>query len=867
MLSNKREWMRAFFAPKSVACVGATDKSGAGRETTMNLLDSQSRFKGNIYLVNPNRKTLLGVTCYPSIDKCPEIPEMVVIVVPAKFVLEVVKQCVDLGVQAIVVISAGFKEIGAAGKALEDQISLELKRSNGRTHLVGPNCIGVLDMDTGLNATFCTQTPKKGKIALISQSGGIVLSMIDMTYRYHIGLKACVSVGSMMDVNWGDLLWYFGADPEVNSIFMYMETMGNSPEEATDFLAAAREVSRVKPIVLIKPGKTPEVGKVVTSHTGGLMGSNAGVDAACNLSSILRVDTLEEFFDLATVTVAPTLPTGPNCVMITISGGAGVMVSDVCYENGAVMYKIPEKVIEELSPGMPTFWSHTNPMDLTGSATPENFQRCFEAMANLPDVDGVIVSLVALPYIPPSTLVGSLKLLCQRTRKPVMVALFGYLDMENSRRILIEGGVPTYAYPDSSARAYMGFMKAHQNRALLEAVPRKSPFEIPFFINAKRQADQMLTQVVQSGRTILTEAESKLLMKSYGIPVCETLPARTEDEAVKIGVAMGFPLVLKLLSETITHKSDVGGVMLNIKNEAEIRTAFNEIKANLRKHHPDSFEKHFMGVTVQPMLNISEGYELLLGCNCDPLLGPILAFGLGGKLVEVFNDTAIALPPLNSITAASLIRKTKVSKALKGVRGQGPVDMEKLENILIAFSYMITSHPEIKEVDINPLFASERTMSAIDARIVLWEPNKGVSKPVITPYPCELYNEVSIASKPHLWRPIRIDDEQEVSAWLSHAPAPAVTAFVGPQSSGLPVTHNLLVAAHTIDYHFMVTELLFGPDRNLAGFVRVTRAGSSATATASICVPAVAQEPAAQCVAAIAASMKVTVTATETTLL
>src|SRR5437773_175972 len=651
--SRSRSALESFFTPASVAVIGATEREGSvGRTIFENLVHSS--YHGQVFAVHPKRSELLGIKCYPSVAALSEPVDLAVIVTPAATVPGVVRECVDAGARSAIVISAGFKERGAEGVELERLIKTELRR--GSMRLVGPNCLGMMNPSIGLNATFAHDLARPGNVAFLSQSGALLTAVLDWSLREQVGFSAIVSTGSMLDVDWGDLISFYGEDPQTKSILLYVESVA----DARSFLSAAREVTLSKPIIVIKAGRTEAASKAASSHTGAMTGSDDVFDAALRRCGVLRVQSISDLFYMAEVLSKQPRPRGPRLTIVTNAGGPGVLATDALIPEG-------------------------------------------EAILNA-------------------------------------------------------AGIPTFAYPDTAARAfdYMWSYSSHL-RALYEtpAMTTSGTDSGARLLKAKKLIDRTLA----TGRTLLTEVESKELLSLYGIPSVPTRVARTADEAVACSAKFGYPAVLKVYSKTITHKTDVGGVELDLPNAAAVRKAFLSIQSSVRSK---AGGKAFQGVTVQPMIRL-DGYELILGSNVDPVFGPVILFGSGGQLVEVYRDRALALPPLNTTLAQRLMELTKIHKALEGVRGRKAVNMEALKAALVAFSELVVELPRIAEIDINPLVVSSEQLLALDARVVLANPKiKDADLPhsAIRPYPSKYVSHWKIKDGTAVViRPIRPEDE------------------------------------------------------------------------------------------------------------
>ncbi|MFO1475381.1 MAG: bifunctional acetate--CoA ligase family protein/GNAT family N-acetyltransferase [Verrucomicrobiota bacterium] len=716
-------------APKSIAVIGATENVGSvGRTVFQNL--GRGGFGGVVFPVNPKRSSVLAVKAYPSIKDIPEKVDLAVICTPAKTVPGIIKDCVKIGIPGAIIISAGFKEIGPEGVALEQQILAEARTSGMR--IVGPNCLGVMMPNIGMNATFATTIAQPGSVGFLSQSGALCTAILDWSLKEKVGFSAFASLGSMLDVGWGDLIYYLGDDPKTKSIIIYMETIG----DARSFLSAAREVALTKPIIVIKPGRTEGAAKAAASHTGSLTGSDDVLEAAFKRCGVLRVNNISDLFYMSEVLGRQPRPRGNRLTMITNAGGPGVLATDALLTSGGALAEVSKGTIEELNKILPPSWSHNNPIDVLGDASPDIYAKTLEIAGRDEQSDGLLVILTPQAMTDPTATAEKLKAFGHVEGKPVLASWMGGTDVAVGEEILNKAGIPTYSYPDTAARVFTSMWHYADNlRSLYETpVPSADPADLE---SGRAKAQSLLEAVKKSGRTILTEAESKELLGCYNIPTVVTKIAKTEDEAAKLAKEIGFPAVLKLYSETITHKTDVGGVQLNLKDEAEVRQAFKAIQTACTEK---AGAKHFQGVTVQKMIKLSEGYEIILGSSIDPQFGPVLLFGMGGQLVEVFKDKALALPPLNTTLARRMMETTKIYTALKGVRGRKSVDLPALERLMVGFSQLVAEQPWIKEIDINPMFASATDLVALDARVILHDAKTDPAKLprlAIRPYPTQ----------------------------------------------------------------------------------------------------------------------------------
>ena len=637
----------------------------------------------------------------------PEPVDLAVIVTPAPTVPGLVGECVRAGVKGAIIISAGFKEIGPDGAALERQIREEARR--GRMRLIGPNCLGVMHPARGLNATFATRIARPGTVGFLSQSGALCTAILDWSLRVNVGFSAFVSIGSMLDVGWGDLIDYLSDDPETRCIVIYMESIG----DARSFLSAAREVAFSKPIIVIKPGRTEAAARAAASHTGSLSGSDEVLDAAFRRVGVLRVKTISQVFNLTDMLAKQPRPRGPRLAIVTNAGGPGVLATDALIENHGELARLSSATLESLNTFLPAAWSRSNPLDILGDADPARFARTLEVVINDPDIDGVVTILTPQAMTDPTTTAQELRGTRSVPGKPILASWMGGETVEPGEKILDQAGIPTFAYPDTAAQMFTLMWRSHYNLQALYETPT-APAGDNTATAARDQAAAIVSAAAKDGRSVLTEVESKRILAAYGIPTVETRVATTENDAVAAAESIGFPVVVKLNSLSITHKTDVGGVQLNLRTAQAVRHAFTAIESAVLTHVGPG---HFQGVSVQPMVKL-DGYELIVGSSIDPQFGPVLLFGSGGQLVEVIKDRALALPPLNTTLARRMMEHTRILTALKGVRGRRPVDLQALERLLVRFSDLVVEQRWIKEIDINPLLASSDGLLALDARVI-----------------------------------------------------------------------------------------------------------------------------------------------------
>ena len=741
-----------FFSPKTVAVVGATENPNTvGRTVLWNLVTSP--FGGTVYPVNPKRPSVLGVKAYTSISDIPEQVDLAVIVTPPPSIPGIIKECGENGVRGAVVISAGFKEIGPEGAALEARLLEEALAADVR--VIGPNCLGVMNPLSGLNATFATTIARPGSVAFISQSDALCTAVLDWSLKELVGFSAFVSVGSMVDVGWGDLIYYLGNDPKTRSIVIYMESIGN----ARAFLSAAREVALNKPIIVIKPGRSAAAAKAAASHTGSLTGSDEVLEAAFRRSGVLRVNNIADLFYMAEVLSKQPSPRGPRLTIVTNAGGPGVLATDALIMGGGELAELTPDTMEAYNKVLPATWSHNNPVDIIGDASPERYAKALEIASNDPNSDGMLVILTPQAMTDPTKIAEQLIPLAKQEGKPVLASWMGGVDVAAGEAILKRANIPTFPYPDTAARAFNYMWQYSYNLKSLYETPAMPEDSADWTPNRKLVGEIIQKSRAQS-RTILTEFESKQVLAAYGIPVAQTIVATNAAAAVNAADQIGYPVVLKLYSETITHKTDVGGVQLNLSDAEAVRKAFGAIQSSVADKVG---AQHFQGVTVQPMIRLKDAYELIIGSSLDPQFGPVLLFGTGGQLVEVFKDRSLSLPPLNSTLARRMMEQTKIYKALKGVRGRKPVDLQALEVLMVRFSALVAEQRWIKEIDINPLLASPDGLIALDARVVVHGPEvqlDQIPRAAIRAYPSRYVSPWTLKDQtPVTIRPIRPEDE------------------------------------------------------------------------------------------------------------
>jgi acetyltransferase len=746
-----RPGLEALFLPRSAAVIGATDRAGTvGRSVVSNLLES--KFPIQVYAVNPSHGEVLGIKTHKRIGDIAGGVDLALVVTPAQTVPQIIGECVDAGVKSAVVISAGFREQGHEGALLEEEIQKHLRR--GSLRLIGPNCMGFMNPTIGLNATFAKSMPQKGSVAFLSQSGALQTAILDWSQREQVGFSAIVSTGSMLDVGWGDLIYHFGDDPHTKSILLYMESVG----DARSFLSAAREIALSKPIIVIKAGRSEAASRAAASHTGALTGSDDVLEAAFRRCGVLRVQNIADLFYMAEVLSKQPRPRGPRLTIVTNAGGPGVLATDSLMATGGELTVLSSESLHQLDTFLSSHWSHSNPVDVLADADAERFVKAVDIASKDPASDGLLAIIAPQGLADPTQVAERMRPLAHSSTKPLLASWMGGDGVAEGTALLNAAGIPTFSYPDTAARAFTYMWRYTYNlRGLYETPALLEGSEVA--ADARGKVNDFVQKVRGSARTMLNEFEAKRLLAYYGIPVVDTRVAENEEQAIACAAEIGYPVVLKLLSNTIAHKTDVDGVRLRLQTAEQVRSAYRAIQSSVAEK---AGAEHFAGVTVQPMVK-RDGYELILGSTVDAQFGPVILFGSGGVMVEVYRDCALALPPLNTTLAQRLMEQTKIYSALLGVRGRKPVNLTALESLLVRFSQLVMEQPWIKQIDINPLLATPEQLLALDARVVVHDSTVQAEKlprPTIRPYPSQYVWEWRLKDgTPVTIRPIRPEDE------------------------------------------------------------------------------------------------------------
>jgi acetyltransferase len=747
------------FNPQRIALIGVTiNPKSVGGKVLSNLVGGG--FRGVVYPVNPDHEAVLGIQCYPNVESLPKTPDLGVICTAAEKVPGLVRECGEAGILGIIIMSAGFKEIGPEGKKLEDQILAEQRKFNGM-RIIGPNCLGIIAPAKSLNISFAEGMPKAGPVSFISQSGALCASVLDWAMAEKIGFSYFVSIGNALDVGFGELIDYFGEDEKSKSIILYIEAIAN----ARKFMTAARAFARTKPIVVYKAGRFPESAEVAASHTGAMAAEDAIYDAAFRRIGVSRVGEIGEIFDCAELIGRKKIPKGPRLAIVTNAGGPGVIATDALIAANGSLARLSEATMAKLENSLPPFWSHGNPVDVLGDARKKRIMKAIRFVLDDEGVDAVLVILTPQAMTNPTSTARGVGELAETAAKPVLAVWLGGDKMQEGIRLMNNAGVATYTTPEQGVQAFMTLVQYSRNLEILYETPKDIPVQFPLE-HKKLKAEFAALIREKKEAVVLSEETSKKLLESYGIPTTPTFPAVSADEAVKIAGDTGYPVVLKVLSPDITHKSDVGGVELDLRDEDSVRAAFARITSSAAEKRPRA---KIMGVTVQPMVKVENCVEMILGTKHDPLFGAVLMIGSGGVTAELFKDRALDFPPLNERLARRMLESLKIWPLLRGYRGKPPVDIGLLVEIMIRLSYLAADYPEIKELDINPLLIAEKKVIALDARVVIdpalvGKEGKPYAHLALRPYPEEYVRQVRLTDgTPLTLRPIKPEDE---SLWM-----------------------------------------------------------------------------------------------------
>ncbi|WP_194723998.1 bifunctional acetate--CoA ligase family protein/GNAT family N-acetyltransferase [Noviherbaspirillum malthae] len=735
------------FHPKSLAIIGASNKArSVGTTVLENVI--HAGFEGEIYPVNPKYETLCGLKAYPDIASLPGAPDLAVICTPPASVPELIGQLGERGTRAAIVLTAGL----SAHRDWRGRTMKELMLAAAKPYLLrilGPNCVGMLVPGIRLNASFAHIDALPGKIAFVSQSGAMVTGVLDWAKSRNIGFSKFISLGDSADVDFGDVLDYLAGDPDTQAILLYIEAVSS----ARKFMSAARAAARSKPTLVIKAGRVAEGAKAATSHTGALAGSDEVYDAAIRRAGMLRVYSTEELFD-AVETLARLRPLcGERLAILTNGGGPGVMATDSLISSGGKLAHLSPATLERLDAVLPGNWSKANPIDIVGDAPPERYAQALKILLDDKEVDAILFIHAPTAIVPSAEIATTLSSIVRQSQRNVLACWLGGESVAAARRTFADVGVPTYDTPEKAVGGFMQMVRYRRNQQLLMEVPSAISNTD---LEDKKSARAIVEQIIAEGRELLSEWEAKQVLAAYGVPIVETRTVADAAAAGREAQDIGFPVALKILSPDITHKSDVGGVVLDLESAETVTAAAEKMHRRLCELYPHA---RLAGFTVQAMARRPEGREVIVGVATDPVFGPVILFGQGGIAVEVTADRAIALPPLNGVLARELISRTRIARLLGGYRNRRPADIDAVSRTLVQVSDMVIDLPELQELDINPLFADADGVIALDARISV-KPVKGngLERLAIRPYPAELEEWIQWQGTEVLLRPIRPED-------------------------------------------------------------------------------------------------------------
>jgi acetyltransferase len=784
-----RHYLTPLFEPGSVAIVGASEKSGkVGAVLLSNML--AAGYRGTLFAVNPKYGSVRGVPCYASVGKLPARVDLAVIATPAPTVPGVIDECGRAGVRAAVVITAGFSEAGPEGAKLERAL-LENARRHG-VRLIGPNCLGILRPELGLNATFARGTAIPGSLGLVSQSGAVCAAMLDWAAPNKIGFSSVVSLGGSSDIDFGEIIDYLANDAKTEHILLYIEGI----RDARRFLSSLRAAARVKPVIVMKVGRHPAGSRAAFSHTGAIVGTDDVFDAAVRRAGVVRVASIGQLVAAAQALASRVRPQGDRLAVVTNGGGPGVMAADRAADLGLPLAELSAVTVEALRQTLPAGWSQGNPIDLNGDADSARYRAAVSACLADEAVDGVLTILTPQAMTEAEQTARAVIEAARGAAKPLIACWMGEASIGAARKLLQEASIPVFRTPDPAVEMFAHLAAFYRNQRSLLQTPGPLAHQAAPDV---RGARAVIESAVAEGRKLLSETESKALLAAFHVPIAQTVLAHSARDAMLMAQEIGFPVAMKIDSPDITHKSDVGGVRLNLAGAEAVRSAYQEMLEDVGRKRPQA---RLSGVTVEPMIARSNGRELMVGVLRDSVFGPAITFGAGGTAVEVHRDRAVALPPLNAFLAADMIRGTRVFKLLGAFRKMPPVDMRSLESVLLRVSEMVCELPWIEELDINPLIVDDQGAVAVDARVIVRDlppVRSRYAHMAIHPYPTELMTTWRLADGSSVnLRPIRPEDaemEQEFVKNLS-----ANSRYFRFMNTVRELTPTMLMRFTQIDY-------------------------------------------------------------------
>ncbi|MCX6258044.1 MAG: bifunctional acetate--CoA ligase family protein/GNAT family N-acetyltransferase [Bacteroidia bacterium] len=742
----------SFFNANRIVIVGvSSNPNSVSGKTLSNLVGGG--FRGVVYPVNPEFEAVLGIPCYPDLQSLPGKPDLAVICTPPEQVPFNIRDCCEAGINSIIIMTSGFKETGEEGLKLENQI-VEYQQNNPGLRIMGPNCLGIISPVNKLNVSFASGMPKAGNVAFVSQSGALCTSVLDWAIDAKIGFSHFISLGNSLDIDFGDIINYLGEDDNTGSIILYIESI----RDARRFMSASRAFARSKPILVYKAGRFPQSAKVAASHTGAMASEDAIYDAAFRRAGMIRIFDIGEIFDCAELIGREKIPLGPRLGIITNAGGPGVMATDTLILLNGQLAQLSEKTMQLLNENLPPSWSHGNPVDVLGDARSKRIAKAAQIVLQDTGIDAIVVILTPQAMTNPAATAVEISKLSGTTSKPILASWLGGKSMDEGMKILADAGIASYHTPEQAIRAFMILVNYSKNLEILYETPKDIP--VDFQVDRKKIRENFIRSLPENPG-VLAENISKSLLESYSIKTTMPVVATNAGEAVSIANKMTYPVVLKIQSPDITHKSDVGGVILNINDNDSLVKGFNRIIENVSNHQPKA---RIEGVSIQKMADLKNGVEMILGIKKDNVFGTVIMVGMGGILAELYQDRTIGFPPLNEALARHMLESLKMYPLLSGYRGSKPKNKARLIETIIRMSYIAADYPEIIELDINPLIVTEDDVLALDARIVIGKTststtNKPYGHLALQPYPEKYVKDIFLENLKITLRPIKPEDE------------------------------------------------------------------------------------------------------------
>ena len=804
------------FKPKRIAIVGiSSDPRSVGGSTLSNLVSGG--FQGVVYPVNPKYEAVMGIPCYPNVKSLPKIPDIAVITTGSKLVAQLVEECGEAGINGIIIMTAGFEEIGEKGKLLQEEIRTIVSKYPDM-RIIGPNCMGIIVPGMNMNLSFARNMPKKGHIAFISQSGALGAALLDWAYSENIGFSYFVSIGNAMDLSFGELIDFFGQDANTKTIVLYVESIKN----VRKFMTAARAFARKKPIIVYKAGRYPESAQAALSHTGAVAAEDAVYDAIFRRAGMARVYNIGNIFNFTDLIGRKHIPKGANLAIITNAGGPGVMATDNLISKRGTLAQLSDETIQKLNVILPPFWTHGNPVDVIGDSDAIRFSQATEIVLDDPNVDAALVILTPQAMTQPTETAEQIVKIAEQHSKPIMAAWMGGKSVKEGIAIFNKAGIASFESPEHAIEAFMTLVRYSRNLNALFETPKD--VLVHFTYDRHKLRDDFNLKMRTKGK-ILNETDSKEFLETYGIKTASPIIATNEREAISISENMNYPVVMKVLSSDIPNKTEAGGIILNIGSEKDVKISYRTIMRNINEFNPNAIVE---GVSIQHMENLKSGIEMILGIKKDPVFGTVITVGMGGVGTALYNDISLGFPPLNERLARLLLENLTIYPLLKGYKGSKPKNIEKLIETMIRLSYLAADYPEIEKLDINPLLVSEDEVIALDAQMVidknlLENPIAKYSHLVLHPYPEKYVSSHRLNDGTHvILRPIKPEDEP---MWLELLNSCSKEAIYSRFRYNFHYdSHEIATQFCYIDYGremAIVAEIMEGEKRRLIGVGRL----------------------------------------------